>query len=807
MQKLDSGTVKSLLSQINEIFDQEFYLRVNDDVSASGMDAQSHFILSGMTEGRAPSQTQSAQTVTKLIVTRLGRIPGRDDLEQLYRAHLASKNLRQRVRANFSSAKLLITGLMGKFGSGNANKGQSPRAHAIDNCDLITINALSSASEPFASKADAVEYLFEHGYKSLDALNYHLVPNLDFHRNLYAIPSHIEDHEVYQEWLSVGFPLGKYISEAHLLHAVGSRATQIAHAFDHRSYIENYVDVPHHWGPEQALEHFLTNGIAEGRFKLEINYEITAVIEEVIEAMERSDPARALASAEKAVFSGIKSDRLKVLLARHYVNLNHIVAAKNILHKQESTIPIQSFWLNYYRAEIFKRGDHPELAIDHMSQAVEYEKDSVWVEQEHQRLLKTNFERGCNLAKRRLDLGDVDCARRQLDTTIKDTYDQLYQYGLSSADEPAVPPSYDRPLRIGILADNFLPQCKLYRVDQKVEQLNHAGLEATVFDFRSDSLEALHNVGNFDLWIIYRVPALFDTMKVVHAANKMGRPTFYEIDDLLFDPEHFPEPISAYGGNLSEDQYAGLLLSTSYVGGLAKLCKYGIASTPALAGELSKYVQSGEAIVHRNALSSPHIRAIAETPSSEKNDDCVRIFYGSGTRAHKDFFADVFLSALERVMEQHPNTEFHTFGYVNSTRLLQKFPNRIHQAEPEWDIAKYWAALGQADINVAVLKKSLLTDSKSEIKWLEAGMLGVPSIVSGTSTMDEVINEGEDGLIANTKNEWVAQLTALCTSPDLRMKIGVNAKRRIISEYSLDRMSDNLNTKLHELLEKNIVNH
>jgi len=42
------------------------------------------------------------------------------------------------------------------------------------------------------------------------------------------------------------------------------------------------------------------------------------------------------------------------------------------------------------------------------------------------------------------------------------------------------------------------------------------------------------------------------------------------------------------------------------------------------------------------------------------------------------------------------------------------------------------------DINLSVLKPGVISDCKSEIKWLEAAMLGIPSIVSATQTHTEL---------------------------------------------------------------------
>ena len=108
-------------------------------------------------------------------------------------------------------------------------------------------------------------------------------------------------------------------------------------------------------------------------------------------------------------------------------------------------------------------------------------------------------------------------------------------------------------------------------------------------------------------------------------------------------------------------------------------------------------MRSGNAEVHRNALSSIHSKAIERIRPSE-DSETIKIFYGSGTRAHKKFFQETFLDAVADVMAQRENVELHVFGYTNSDDLRQAFPDRVFEREPVWDVLKYWQALSEADI-------------------------------------------------------------------------------------------------------------
>lgn len=814
-------TAEQLLSIVRQHFDAAYYLEANSDVAQAGVDPLGHYLLSGLAENRAPSARTSGSEVQAEVASRLGAIPSASDLEDAYRAHRDAASARARLKAFARrSISMLARGdstilsrlrrrLMLRSREAKLNAIDSRQKTLLDMLNLPAFNALSKEPGRFTDKDDALAYLETEGFKNLQPLDFHLIPEPDFYRDLYPDAAMLDDVTIYRDWLENGLARGRFISETHMLRYFGVQATKVLNIFPATDYVSAYSDIPATWSGAQLLHHFLKSGLPEGRLDIPISDDLYAVIEDALMHINRHDPLRALNVSEKILLLGHDSVRLRLLVIDHYKNLNRFFGTNALLDDQSSDVPIEQFWLEYHRADVCKRLEFYDESRDHLNKAAHLESDSIWVEAELEKLLLTSFERERHKAKRYADTGRGDDGRAVLDSIIPDTYEALKPYGWIVSEHGGskpVPPLDRRPLRVGFLADLFLPQCKLYRVDQKLEQMKAAGLDVELFDFRKDSRAAFEQAGLFDVWMIYRAPAFFDVLKVIRAANDLGRPTIYEIDDLLIDPKHFPEPLSAYDKSLSKEEYAGLQLATSYNGGVARLCKYGLASTPSLAQELARYVQTGHVITHRNALSQPHFEAMAvaaRQPARRTAHETVRIFYGSGTKAHKDFLQDTFFAAMEDVMEARTNVEFMALGHVDAPALKQRFGGRFLQEPPEWDIGKYWAKLAAADINVAVLKKSLLTDCKSEIKWLEAAMLGIPSVVSATSTMEEVIEDGETGLLAKSREDWTRQLLALVDDADTRLRIGKQARQIALRDYDVPIMAKTLKSELLRLVSSN----
>jgi glycosyltransferase involved in cell wall biosynthesis/tetratricopeptide (TPR) repeat protein len=393
--------------------------------------------------------------------------------------------------------------------------------------------------------------------------------------------------------------------------------------------------------------------------------------------------------------------------------------------------------------------------------------------------------------------GDADLCRRRL----REACAWLKRF---QDDAAAAAPKAGPVRRIAILASLDLVQCRRYRVEHKVEQLRIAGIDAAVFDYsRPDDLVRLEaSAHGLDAAIAYRVPLVPGVARALSMLRQIGVPLFYEIDDLIFEEAQFPEPIACYRGQIGPETHAELIVGAVLIREAMALCDHAIASTPSLAAQMEPHVPSRRSFVHANALSNEHVAAMAMREKRIGNqNDIVTLFYGSGTKAHAEDFERLLAPALLRLFETHgEKLRLVLIGHVHCPEILARFADRITACEAIWDQTAYWSALGAADINLAVLKRTPFNDCKSEIKWLEAAMLGIPSVVSRTARHEEVIAEGVTGLMAETPEEWFDSLDALISDRALRERIGRAAKSAVLERYGLERMAENIGAILNAAL-------
>jgi glycosyltransferase involved in cell wall biosynthesis len=346
-----------------------------------------------------------------------------------------------------------------------------------------------------------------------------------------------------------------------------------------------------------------------------------------------------------------------------------------------------------------------------------------------------------------------------------------------------------------ILANVDLRQCTHYRVEQKEQIFEAAGIPCIVYKAHEaeDFISALPGAAAA---IFYRLPAMPMNVRAIQIARALGVPTYYDVDDLIFDPAEYPEPFETYGGSITPEFYSMLQLGVPLFRAAMALCDYGIASTTALAEHMKPVVRTGQVFVLPNGLDDRNQHLLHAPALRTRRSDDVILFYGSGTKAHNSDFIDLIGRPLVSIMRSRPNVKLMIVGHLTLDSSFDEVRHQIISLGWIGDVSAYWSLLAEADIAVAVLARYATTDAKSEIKWLEAAVMGVPSIVSATARYVETLEHGVDALLASNQEEWGEALHALIDDADLRRRLVANARRKIQANYSLDANA----VRLHALL-------
>ena len=90
-------------------------------------------------------------------------------------------------------------------------------------------------------------------------------------------------------------------------------------------------------------------------------------------------------------------------------------------------------------------------------------------------------------------------------------------------------------------------------------------------------------------------------------------------------------------------------------------------------------------------------------------------------------------------------------------------------------------------VGVMPLIDSLWERGKCGYKLIQYMACGLPVVASGVGVNLEIVRNGENGFLADTPHEWVAALGTLLESPSLRGQMGTTGRRRVESEYCIQK--------------------
>lgn len=329
--------------------------------------------------------------------------------------------------------------------------------------------------------------------------------------------------------------------------------------------------------------------------------------------------------------------------------------------------------------------------------------------------------------------------------------------------------------------ENIIPQCTRYRVLNKAEQLEKLGYDVKVVNL--SKLQLLDCKGASHI-IIYRAPDLPILSQVCQLANKADVPVFYDIDDLVFDTKYTDQ--LAYTQGLSTADKNNYDESVRGYGRMLDKCDAVITSTNQLAKELRNYKST--VILNRNVLSQELVEISQKTPHVELDDNKVRMGYFSGSITHNENF-EMIKPAIISLLKEYKNLELHLAGHLDIPEDIACFGEQI-VTHPYVDWRELPKLISSIDINLAPLVQSTFNEAKSEIKWLEAAAVKVPTVASKIGSFEDMIEDGIDGVLAS-ETEWKEKLERLIVDKDFKIQIAENAYQSVMTNSTTSAIKKN----------------
>lgn len=319
-----------------------------------------------------------------------------------------------------------------------------------------------------------------------------------------------------------------------------------------------------------------------------------------------------------------------------------------------------------------------------------------------------------------------------------------------------------------------------YRAFNQAEELSLHGIKTSVMI--QDNPFLAKYADKFKIFIFHRTLSTSAVAKLVRKIKEQKKEIIFEADDLVFDARYIKET-DLYKSKMTifekmqyEKGVGEEILKDEYV----EVCT---TSTSYLAKILEGYGK--KVFISKNKISNYELEVCENILKNipKVKDGFVRIGYFSGTHSHNKDFASI-TSALMEVLEKYPKTKLYLAGPLDTDDRLNQFKKRV-VILPLVPRDKYYGNVWKADINLyPLVPGDPFCESKSEIRFIEAGILKIPTVAVKNQTYSEAIEDGVNGFLAKNQEEWVEKISRLIDDENLKQEMGEKAREKVLREYT-----------------------
>lgn len=272
-------------------------------------------------------------------------------------------------------------------------------------------------------------------------------------------------------------------------------------------------------------------------------------------------------------------------------------------------------------------------------------------------------------------------------------------------------------------------------------------------------LEVLTTTQNFDVVFIYREAAAIGPAAIERLIFNQGLPIVYDFDDPIWMSYRSPTN--------------GFLSRLKWPSKTATICR--LAHTVMVGNSL--LAQYAKRYTDRVSVIPSTIDLKDYPPKGDRQEGATVTLGWTGSHSTLPFLEGI-KTPLQQLSDRH------------SFQLLAICHTDSYKMEGIPTIAKRWNAdteaidLHDADIGLAPFPNAGWTPWRCHGKILQYMAVGIPTIASPIGIIPDYIQDGVNGFLASSDEEWIEKLSLLIENPNLRWKMGKAGRKTIEERYS-----------------------
>jgi glycosyltransferase involved in cell wall biosynthesis len=102
-----------------------------------------------------------------------------------------------------------------------------------------------------------------------------------------------------------------------------------------------------------------------------------------------------------------------------------------------------------------------------------------------------------------------------------------------------------------------------------------------------------------------------------------------------------------------------------------------------------------------------------------------------------------------------------------------------------WSQESEAAEIAAADIGISWVPDDAWSLGKCGLKVLQYMVAGLPVVANPVGVQEEMVQQGENGFLARTTDEWIEAVGRLMADPKLRLRMGAAGRQRVERDFSV----------------------
>ncbi len=289
----------------------------------------------------------------------------------------------------------------------------------------------------------------------------------------------------------------------------------------------------------------------------------------------------------------------------------------------------------------------------------------------------------------------------------------------------------------------------------------------------------INAVKDFDLIYVFREAAIFGPAWFEKKIAGSGVPMIFDFDYAVFVPYKSPS-----------NGYISYLKFPSKIRSICRLSAHVMAGNRFLA-DYANEVNENVTIIPTTIDTDKYI------PNSGSAEAKVPTILWSGSFSTVQHL-DTVRSALQKLAKEE---KFKLRVIGTPQYKLEGVETEAIQWRAETEIEDLQAG----NIGIMPLPDESWSKGKCGLKALQYMALGIPTICSPVGVNSEIIQDGENGFLASTEDEWIDKLKLLIHSPEKCLQLGKAGRATVEEKYSAIRQAPRVYQVFASVISQNLL--